>query len=254
MNEEIKYSITTFSSKGSLSQCENALTAATKGALSLGIRASNGIVFASLKKAPSPLVEKTKVKKVFKVCETICGTFAGLSGDFRLVLETAREIAVDYHKVYKRFPYVDTFIKEFSKVVQEKTQKGGLRPIGCICIFGGFAPIKREVVTDEEGKSEILEREKEILQPLLFQIDPSGSIKSCFSTGIGKFYQECTLFLSKRCTPEIEIHDAVTTSALALKEFTETALHEQDVDICTLTLEGIKTYTTSEIQEVLKSL
>jgi len=254
MEKEVSYSITTFSSKGVLVQCERALTAAKNGALSIGIRASNGVVLASYKKAPSSLVDKEKVRKTFKVCEGICGTYSGLSGDFRVVLETAREICIGYYKVYGRFPYVDTFMKEFSKVVQEKTQKGGLRPFGCMCLFGGYAPIRKEIRTKDEGEIEIVEVEEAVLQPLLFQIDPSGSIKCCFTSGIGSEYKECSKFLSKRCTPEIEIHDAVVISALGVKEFTETPVTEDDVDICILTADGVKIYAKKEIEEVLKSL
>lgn len=254
MNEEITYSITTFSSKGALSQCEKALTAAKNGAPSLGIRAANGIVLGSIKKVPSPLVNKKEVQKVFKVCENIFGTFSGLSGDFRLALETARDIAVDYYKIYGAYPYIDTFMKEFSKVIQEKTQKGGLRPFGCICLFGGYAPIKKEIQTNEKGEAVILDTEKAILHPLLYQIDPSGSIKCCFTSGIGKSYKECSQFLSKRCTPEIEIDDAVIIAVLGLKEITETAVTEEDFDIHVLTEDGVKMYTPEEIKEVFESL
>ncbi|KAI5190914.1 20S proteasome subunit alpha 2 [Nematocida sp. AWRm77] len=252
MNDELKYSITTFSSKGALSQCERALTASKNGALSLGIRASNGVVLASIKKTSSPLVDKRQVRKVFKVCETICGTFSGLSGDFRVALETAREIAVDYYKVFGVFPHIDTFMKEFSKVIQEKTQKGSLRPFGFLGLFGGFAPIKKEIRCDEEGKPEILDTEKEIMQPFLYQIDPSGSIKCCFTSATGQSYKECSLFLSKRCTPETEIHDGVLLAALGLKEHTETPISEEDIEVCTLTREGIKMYNLTEIKEVLQ--
>lgn len=254
MNEELKYSITTFSSKGALSQCERALTAAKNGALSVGIRASNGVVLASIKKTPSPLVDKRRVRKIFKVCETICGTYSGLNGDFRLALETAREIAVDYYKVFGVFPYIDTFMKELSKVIQEKTQKGGLRPFGCLCLFGGYAPIKKEIVCDEEGKIEILDTEKATLQPLMYQIDPSGSIKCCFTSGIGRTYKECSGFLGKRCTPDTELHDGVYIAALALREHTETPISEEDIDICTLTLEGVKMYSPEEIKDILKDI
>ncbi|KAI5186665.1 20S proteasome subunit alpha 2 [Nematocida homosporus] len=253
MNSEIKYSITTFSSKGTLAQCERALTAATKGAPALGIRASNGLVLASLKRTPSLLVDKNRIKKVFKVCDAIIGTFAGLSGDFRLVLETAREIAVDYYKIYGRFPYVDAFIKEFSKVVQEKTQKGGLRPVGCICLFGGFAPIRKEIEADDEGRVVITELDREKMQPLLYQIDPSGSIKCVFSAGVGKYYKESSQFLANRCNAETEIYDAVSIAILALNENAETALTEEDMDLCTITREGIKMYTAQEIKEVIDS-
>ncbi|KAI5180790.1 20S proteasome subunit alpha 2 [Nematocida sp. AWRm80] len=254
MNEELTYSITTFSSKGILSQCERALTAAKNGALSVGIRATNGVVLASLKKVPSPLVKKEQVNKIEKVCEGIIGTFSGLSGDFRLAIEIAREIAVDYYKVFGVFPYIDTFMKEFSKVIQEKTQKGGLRPIGCLCIFGGYAPIKKEIHADENAQAIIVDTDKEILQPLLYQIDPSGSIKSCFSTAMGVGFKECSQQVQKRTNAETEIHDAVIIAVMALKDNVETALTHMDIDICTQTLDKTAKYSPEEVQEILRSI
>lgn len=252
----INYSLTTFSSKGTLAHCERAIKAASNGTLSVGIRCPNGVVLASLKKTPSLLTCKRSYKKVFKVCDTICATYAGLGGDFRVALETAREIATDYHKVFGKFPYVDFFIKEFSKVIQEMTQRGGLRPFGCICLFGGYAPLKKDTVVDEVGKVEVVDTAEFRMQPLLFQIDPSGSIQTSFSSAIGSSYKEASLFLSKRCSPDIELHDAVATSILALKEFTEFTLSEDDMDICTFSTEDLATHilSPSEIHEVLQAL
>lgn len=254
MNEELKYSITTFSSKGALEQCERALHVSKNAALSVGIRAVDGVVLASYKKTPSILVDKKRVRKIFKVCDTICGTYAGLSGDFRTALETAREIAVDYYKVYNVFPFVDTFTKEFSKVIQEKTQKNGLRPIGCVCLFAGYAPIRREATYDDEGKLHIRDLDRDVLQPLLFQIGPTGSIKSCFTSAVGKYYKECTSFLAKRCASETYVHDGVSFAALALREHTETPVQQDDIEICTVGPEGVKMYTREEIEEILQSI
>jgi 20S proteasome subunit alpha 2 len=256
MDTEINYSLTTFTSKGALAHCDRAIKAASNGSLALGIAAPNGIVLASFKKTPSSLVCREAYPKVFKVCETICATYAGLGADFRAVLETAREIAVEYHKVFGKYPYVDYFIKEFSKVMQEVTQKGGLRPFGCICLFGGYAPLRKKVAIDEEGKADVVETKEYNMQPLLFQIDPSGSIHNLFSSAIGSSYKEASLFLSKRCGPDIDLHDAVTTSVIALKEFTPFSLSEKDIDICTFSIDDMKIaiYSPSEVKEILQAI
>ncbi|KAH9385754.1 20S proteasome subunit alpha 2 [Nematocida major] len=231
MHEEISYSTTTFSSKGVLVQCEKALAAAKNGALSLGIQAANGTVLASLKKRPSPLVVSSRVQKVHKVCDSIISTYSGLSADFRAALEIAREIADDFLKVYGKYPPLETFVREFSKSIQEKTQKAGLRPIGCVCLFAGA----------EERAG-------------LYHIDPSGSIKSARTFAVGRFFRECAQFLERRCSEEIEINDAVVIAALAMREFTETAISEEDVDICTVTSEGIHAHSQEEIREIFRSM
>lgn len=256
MNTEINYSLTTFSSKGALSHCERAIKAASNGTIAVGIRASNGVVLASLKKTPSPLVCKEPYKKTFKVCDTICATYAGLGGDFRIALEKAREIASDYKRVFGKFPYVDYFIKEFSKVIQEMTQKGGLRPFGCICLFGGYAPLKKAIHVLESGKFEIKNTAEFLMQPLLFQIDPSGSIKSCFSSAIGAPYKDASSFLSKRCGVDIDLHDAVVNSITALKEFTEFTLTKDDIDVCTFSVDdsALSLLSSTDIHEILQTM
>lgn len=51
------FSLTTFSPSGKLVQIEYALKAVEGGKTSLGIKATNGVVIATEKKVPSPLVD-----------------------------------------------------------------------------------------------------------------------------------------------------------------------------------------------------
>ncbi|GAA5847147.1 hypothetical protein JCM11251_000547, partial [Rhodosporidiobolus azoricus] len=57
------FSLTTFSPSGKLVQIEHALAAVGQGTTSLGIKATNGIVLATSKKAPSPLVDDSMLEK-----------------------------------------------------------------------------------------------------------------------------------------------------------------------------------------------
>ncbi|KAI5166950.1 20S proteasome subunit alpha 2 [Nematocida sp. AWRm78] len=265
MHEEVNYSTTTFSSKGILSHCERALTAGKNGALSVGIRGTNGIVLASIKKVPSTLVEIESIQKVFMVCDTIICTYSGLSGDFRLALEMGRKIASDYYRIYGRYPYIDTFMKEFSKVLQEKTQRER-RPIGCICLFAGYTQSNKYI---QDAMASIQENElnEDTLVcdvsggngigntvPLLYQIDPSGSVSSGFSFAVGKMYKESSDFLKKRCSVDVEVHDAVVISALALQEYSEVSVSAKEISISVVTQEGIQEYTQEEVQNILHSI
>ena len=59
-----QFSLTTFNSSGKLVQLEYALAAVSKGKISLGIKASNGVVIATETKVPSPLVDPETQEKI----------------------------------------------------------------------------------------------------------------------------------------------------------------------------------------------
>ena len=168
-------SFNVFSSKGNLTQCDNALKPALNGSLSLGCSASDGCVLVSFKNL-SRLVVKEKYHKVFKVCPSIGVTYSGLQPDFRVQLNFALAICQSYFDVYKRYPALDTFIAEFSLYIQEYTQKGGYRPFGTRLTFRG----------PSKGK------------PSIYQIDPSGSYRKVDVVSAGKGYDEARKFLTKR--------------------------------------------------------
>ena len=58
------FSLTTFSPSGKLVQIEYALNAVNSGSSSIGIKAKDGVVLATEKKAPT-LMDETTLQKVF---------------------------------------------------------------------------------------------------------------------------------------------------------------------------------------------
>ncbi|ELA42521.1 uncharacterized protein VICG_00273 [Vittaforma corneae ATCC 50505] len=186
-------SLNLFSSKGKLTQCDNALKAALNSALSLGCSSNDGAVIMSCKSLSS-LVDKKNYHKVFQVCPSIGVTYSGLQPDFRAQLVVAQRICQDYFDVYWRFPYLDVFINEFCLSVQEFSQKGGLRPFGTFLIFCG------------ETKN----------GPCCYQMDPSGSFKQVELVTAGKNYEEAIKFLEKR---RENLDDNIVNGVNVLKEF-----------------------------------
>lgn len=223
-------SLTVFSSKGKLVQCDNALAASLNGALSIGCAAKDGTVLVSFKNA-SRLFVKNHYHKVFKVCPTIGVTYSGLQPDFRIQFSLALKICQDYFDVYNRFPYLDVFISEFSLSVQEHTQKSGLRPFGTFLIFAGET---------HNG-------------PCCYQIDSSGSFRIVDNIASGFGYEEANKFVSRR--KEL-LDDNIVNCLKALCEFTGKEIHSEDVSIGVFreSTHSFDVYNREDIQEVFDSI
>lgn len=94
------FSLTTFNSKGKLKQIENALKAVSNGQTSIGVRYKNGVVLVSEKNLKNPLVDEDSIKKIQIVDEHVGATYAGLFGDFRVLLQSARKHNLKYKLTY----------------------------------------------------------------------------------------------------------------------------------------------------------
>ncbi|KAI5170277.1 20S proteasome subunit alpha 2 [Pancytospora epiphaga] len=219
-------SLTLFSSKGNLEHCDNALTSALNGALSLGCAAQDGCVLMSFKNV-TRLVVKESYHKVFNICPSIGVTYSGLQPDFRAQLTIAQRICQEYYDVYERFPYLDVFITEFSLVVQEHTQKGGYRPFGTFLIFAGQSSTG----------------------PTCYQLDPSGSFRQVpvVATGVG--YDDASKFITRRLG---KIDDNIVNCFLALREFTgkEVGVDDVSVGVFDINTQLFKTYDQEAIKEI----
>ncbi|KCZ76827.1 hypothetical protein H311_02169 [Anncaliia algerae PRA109] len=243
MNFERERAQTLFSSDGKLEQCDNALKAAINGTLSVGACANDGVVLASLKQF-SPLVDKEKVRKVFKVCDSIGITYSGLQPDFRIVYEEASKLVEDYKDVYGRYPFVDVFTSYLSRVLQEYTQKGGFRPFGVMILVCG-PMLKKSETADIIKNHEVISG--------MFQMDPSGSFQAINAGAIGKEYQEAV----KRINNRLELTDDNLVTCLGtLKNLSGTKVDVEDVDIGVFRLKDslFHTYSTNEVKELFESL
>ncbi|EPR78736.1 20S proteasome subunit [Spraguea lophii 42_110] len=205
MSFQIDYSLTVFSSKGTLEQCDNALMAGLNGSLSVGMASGDGCVIASLKKFPL-LVEKQNLRKVFKVCENIGVTFSGLQMDFRILLKKMLKMVEDYKEIYGKYPYVDVFVQNLSRIFQEYTQKAGYRPLGLLVLIVG---------NTSEGS-------------FLYQMEPSGSFRCTEFCAIGKDYSEALKFLERR---REKLEDNIVTAIHSIREYSGSEINCDDVDV-----------------------
>lgn len=61
------------------------------GETAVGIRYATGVVLAVGKNIKSVLVDESSVQKIQKISDHVGATYAGLSGDFRVLLQEARK-------------------------------------------------------------------------------------------------------------------------------------------------------------------
>lgn len=204
------FSLTTFSPSGKLGQIDHALAAVNSGATSLGIRAEGAVVIASEKRMPSPLVDDRALEKVALVCPTVGIVYAGMGPDFRVLLAQARKAAQAYWKIYGEFPPTAVLVEDIARIMQESTQRGGVRPFGVSLLVAGF---------------------DEVRGPTLYQVDPSGSFFQWKATAIGKNMTIAKTFLEKRYNDDISLEDAIHTALLTLKEGFEGQMTEKTIEI-----------------------
>mmetsp|Transcript_24196 Transcript_24196/g.44434 ORF Transcript_24196/g.44434 Transcript_24196/m.44434 type:complete len:236 (+) Transcript_24196:78-785(+) len=208
-DSEYSFSLTTFSQQGKLLQIEYALNAASKGVPALGIKAKNGVVLATEKKAPSVLVDETTLRKIENLSDNVGIVYAGMPADYRVLLKKGRKQAQQYFTFYRELIPVSQLVREEAAIMQEFTQSGGVRPFGVSVMMAGY---------DDSG-------------PQLFQVDPSGAYFGWKASAIGKNHVNAKSFLEKRYNSDMEIEDAIHTAILTLKEGFEGAITADNIEI-----------------------
>ncbi|CAN6643017.1 proteasome subunit alpha type-2 [Trichomonascus vanleenenianus] len=214
MADRYSFSLTTFSPSGKLVQIEYALQAVNQGVTALGIKASNGIVLATEKKASSHLIDADALEKVASVTPDIGMVYSGMGPDFRVLLDSARRSShVGYKRKYKEYPPTKILVQQVARTVQEATQSGGVRPYGVSLLVAGH--------DDSHGYN-------------LYQVDPSGSYFAWKATAIGKNSASAKTFLEKRWNKELELEDAIHIALLTLKETIESEMNGNTVEIAVI--------------------
>jgi 20S proteasome subunit alpha 2 len=114
--------------------------------------ATNGVVIASEKKVPSPLVDASTVEKTAMLTANVGITYSGMGPDFRVLVDKGRKAGQKYWLEYHDPIPVSLLARELATVMQEFTQSGGVRPFGVSLLVAGF---------DDDG-------------PQLYQVSPRG--------------------------------------------------------------------------------
>lgn len=115
-------------------QIEYALNAVAQGAISLGIKATNGVVLATEKKLPSTLIDESTVRKIHDLSGNIGVVYSGMGPDNRVLVKRARRVAQAYYMQYNEEIPVAQLVREVAAVMQEYTRAFPTTAL-CACIF-----------------------------------------------------------------------------------------------------------------------
>ncbi|CCU77203.1 unnamed protein product [Blumeria hordei] len=240
MADRYSFSLTTFSPSGKLIQIEYALNAVNQGVTALGIKATNGVVLATEKKSSSPLIDAPSLSKVSLITPNIGMIYSGMGPDYRVLVEKARKVShTGYKRIYNEYPPTKILVQDVARVMQEATQSGGVRPYGVSLLVAGWdegaePEVNQAKNTDEKSSQEECSNKTgdDIKgDPMLYQVDPSGSYFPWKATAIGKSATSAKTFLEKRYTEGLELEDAVHIALLTLKETIEGEMNGETVEI-----------------------
>lgn len=215
-------------------QIEYALNAVNAGATALGIRAVDGVVLATEKKVRSPLVDPATLQKLAPITDSIGLAYAGMGPDARVLARRARKSAQAYYRTYAEAVPVAQLCRETAAVMQEFTQRGGVRPFGVSLLMAGW---------DAGGG------------PQLYQIDPSGSYFAWKASAIGKNMANAKTFLEKRYSEDMEVEDAIHTALLTLKDGFEGELTGEAVEVAVVGKDrSFRVLTPAEVADYLREV
>lgn len=204
-----EFSLTTFNSEGKLKQIENALKAVSNGETAIGLRYKSGVVLVVEKNIKSPLVDESSLRKIQFLAPHVGVTYAGLSGDYRVLCQKARKEGIKSELVYQEPVLVGSLARSVAKVMQEFTQSGGVRPFGISMLLAGV---------DDAGAQ-------------LYQLDPSGVYVEWKATSVGKGGAAAKIILEKRFKEDLDRDDAINVALFALKDSFEGVMSPKNVEI-----------------------
>jgi hypothetical protein len=152
------FSLSTFNPAGKLGQVERAMIASSLGTPIVAVIKEDRILLASPQILPSPLMNDDGTSRFSPVTQHIAMAHSGISADGRVLVAAAQQLAVEHAYTFDENIPIDLFLEELSLLFQEYTMTPGVRPFGTILLIAHIPA---------EGE-----------RPLLFRIDPSGSVTS----------------------------------------------------------------------------
>jgi proteasome alpha subunit len=179
--------ITIFAPDGRIYQVEYAFESVRRGWTTLGIKSKEGAAVVVHKKKTTPLLDEKMIQKIFIVDDHIGATFAGIASDGRVLVEYARQLALQHEFYYDEPIPVEYLAKLICDVKQAYTQHAGVRPFGVAIVFAGV---------DEDG-------------PQLIMTEPSGRYLSYYAVVIGEKSNEATSYIEKKYNYDLSLEEII---------------------------------------------
>ena len=220
-----------FSPDGRIYQVEYAREAVSRGAPSVGIRTTDGVVFVAMSRASSTLMEAESIEKLHKLDDHLGTASAGHVADARQLIDLARRQSQGNRLRYGEPVEVETLTKFITDHIQENTQRGGTRPYGAALLIGGI----------DDG------------EPRLFAADPSGTPNEWKATVIGGGRQEIQGHLEEEWTDDLSLTEGIELGLAALAAH-EDEFEPDDVAVATITeADGYRTVPGDEVAEAFEA-
>ena len=220
-----------FSPDGRIYQVEYAREAVSRGAPSVGIRTTDGVVFVAMSRASSTLMEAESIEKLHKLDDHLGTASAGHVADARQLIDLARRQSQGNRLRYGEPVGVETLTKFVTDHIQENTQRGGTRPYGAALLIGGI----------DDG------------EPRLFAADPSGTPNEWKATVIGGGRQEIQGHLEEEWTDDLSLTEGIELGLAALAAH-EDEFEPDDVAVATITeADGYRTVPGDEVAEAFEA-
>ncbi|MFD1569251.1 archaeal proteasome endopeptidase complex subunit alpha [Halorubrum laminariae] len=214
-----------FSPDGRIYQVEYAREAVSRGAPSVGVRTTEGVVFVAMSRASSTLMEAESIEKLHKLDDHLGTASAGHVADARQLIDLARRQSQGNRLRYGEPVGVETLTKFVTDHIQENTQRGGTRPYGAALLIGGI----------DDG------------EPRLFAADPSGTPNEWKATVIGGGRQTIQGHLEDEWTEDLPLREGIELAIAALAAH-EDELSPDDLAVATITAaDGYRTVPGDEV-------
>lgn len=223
-----------FSPDGRLFQVEYAMEAAKRGWTMVGVRAVDGVVVVAEKRKTSPLIDIEQLEKVYIVDEHVGAGFVGFGSDGRVLIDYARQLAIQYKFIYgERIP-VEYLTKQICDLMQLYTQHGGVRPFGVTLLIAGI---------DDTG-------------PKLYVAEPSGQYMSYKAHGLGQGGGQAIEVLQKEYRDNIKLEEAILLGLKAVAAVMEgkPTVETVEVGIAEVKTGGFRKLTKEELKNYLDKL
>ena len=147
------------------------------GATSVAVRARDGVVLVTQRKAHDPLVDASSVTRLHRVTRFVGALVTGPAADCRAVVQQARQHAAEFRFEHGYEMPVDVLARALADKAQVYTQHAYMRPLAAVTLLCGM---------DEERG------------PLLYKVDPAGYFAGYKAAAVGAKETEATSALEKK--------------------------------------------------------
>lgn len=223
--------ITIFSPDGKLNQIDYAMEAVKRGYTAIGIVGKDCVVLCVEKQATPKLQESRIIRKILRVDQKICLTFAGLQADSRVLVNKTRVECQSYRLNCEDAPTVDYVARYIADIQQQYTYRGGARPFGLSVLLAGF-----------DGKG----------RPRLFQTDPAGTYYGWRAHAIGRNGKTVSDYLEKKYKDGMSVDDVKKLGIKALLEVVQGAT--DNIEVMIVDKDGTKFMPEEELGPLISQL